>query len=740
MNLDPTRQRLPAPEAPHPGPPPQKRNPSLQVDDSGLAWITFLDPARSVNVLDAAVMRSLSEVIEELARLAAAGQVRAAVVWSGRPGGFVAGADVDAIRDIDSAAEGQRAARQGQAIFFELERLAIPTVAAIHGVCLGGGTELALACRYRVASDSAKTKIGLPEVQLGFLPAWGGTTRLPRLVGLQNALGMLLTGEPVSASRARRMGLVSEVLPAELFREKVAAFALHTLELHKGASIRRRSMFRRLLEDTAPGRRLILATARRKVLSRTGGHYPAPLKILDVLAEGLGASVEKNLELEARAAGELLLSPVGKNLVHLFGLRERARKHPDVGAGVEPRKVERAAVVGAGVMGGGVAQLLAYNGIRARMKDVRHEAVASGLQHARELFDVAVEKRKLKARVAAQRMELISGGVEYHGFGAVDLVVEAVVERMDVKRQVLRELEGHVSRDCVLATNTSALSVDALAEALEHPERFCGMHFFNPVHKMPLVEVVRGAHSADWAVATVHALAVRLGKVPVIVRDGPGFLVNRVLGPYLNEAGWLLAEGASVERIDRVARDFGLPMGPLRLIDEVGIDVARHAGDALHAAFGERMAPAPVLVALGGTARLGRKNGRGFYEYHGSGEGSVDAHVYAELGLPVPGSAAGPNDQDIRTRLILAMINEAARALGDRIVTRAGDVDLAMIMGTGFPPFRGGPLRFADTLHPRTVSERLEVLQAKHGERFAAAPLLQELVRKNSTFYDAFGR
>jgi 3-hydroxyacyl-CoA dehydrogenase/enoyl-CoA hydratase/3-hydroxybutyryl-CoA epimerase len=374
------------------------------------------------------------------------------------------------------------------------------------------------------------------------------------------------------------------------------------------------------------------------------------------------------------------------------------------------------------------------------MKDIRHEAIASGLQHAKRLFDEAVEKRRLKPREAEQRMELVSGGLEYHGFASVDLVLEAVVERLDVKREVLRETESRVRPECILATNTSSLSVDAMAEVLERPERFCGMHFFNPVHRMPLIEVVRGSRTDDEVVATVHQLAVRLGKVPVIVQDGPGFVVNRILGPYLNEAAWLLADGASVEAIDKAAKEFGMPMGPLRLVDEVGIDVSRHAGESLYQAFGERMAPAPVFAALGSTDRLGRKNGRGFYEYRGEEEAEVDQRVYAELGLAMAREGSGPSEREIRSRLVLSMVNEAARILGDRIVTRAGDVDLAMIMGTGFPPFRGGPLRFADSLGPKTVVERLEALREKLGPRFEPATLLVELARKDHQVYDHFGR
>lgn len=724
----------------HPTPPePERPTPTLQVDADGIGWLTFDDPERKLNVLTEAVMRRLASVLEEAEALATAGQMRAVVVWSGKPTGFIAGADVDAITEVEDPREGEAASRLGQAIFMDLESLPVPTVAAIHGTCMGGGTELALACTYRIASDSPKTRIGLPEVQLGILPAWGGTTRLPRLVGLQAALGMLLTGDTVSPSKAKRIGLVNAVLPADLFRGKALDFALEAAAGEAGPARPKRAFLKRLVEDTAPGRKLILRTARKRVMARTGGHYPAPLRILDLLDETLGGSVERSLRRESEVAGELIATPVSKNLLHVFHMRERARKETGAPPGVTGRPVASVVVLGAGVMGGGIAQLLAYRGRRVRMKDIRHEAVASGLQHARGLFEEAVEKRKMSRREADQAMERVSGGVEYHGLQSADLVVEAVVERMDVKRQVLREAEDRVGDTCVLATNTSSLSVDAMAEGLERPHRFGGLHFFNPVHKMPLVEVVRGERTDDETVATLYRLSIELGKVPVVVKDGPGFLVNRILGPYLNEAGWLLVDGASVEEVDAAAKEFGMPMGPLRLIDEVGIDIARHAGETLHEAFGERLLPSPTLVAVAASGRLGRKGGRGFYVHEDGKTRGVDETVYADLGGAVPTEREGMDEKEIRHRLVLSMINEAARVLEDSIVRRAGDVDLGLVMGTGFPPFRGGLLRFADTLHPRRVHASLEELQARYGARFEPAPLIRELAEKDQTFYQAFG-
>jgi 3-hydroxyacyl-CoA dehydrogenase/enoyl-CoA hydratase/3-hydroxybutyryl-CoA epimerase len=715
---------------------PPAQSPTFDLDEGGVGWITFDDPDRPLNILGEGVMRTFGEALDDARAAAREGRIHALVVRSGKPDSFIAGADIDAIASLQDPVEAETKIRLGQAIFNELAALPVPTVAAIHGVCVGGGLELALACRYRVTSDSTRTSLQFPEVMLGILPAWGGTTRLPRLIGLQASLDMLLTGRKIDARRAKRMGIVDDVLPAPLFQAKVREFVAGL----PGSAARPRASLRETLvhrvERTWLGRAVVLSVARRKAIASTGGHYPAPLRILDVLRSRGG--VDESLAAEARAAAELVVSPVCKNLVHVYYLREAARKGTGVaGAGVAPLPVTHLGVLGAGVMGGGIAHLAADHGVRVYMKDIRHEAVTGGLQHASALFSKAVERKRLEPREAMQRMELIAGGLDYHGLASASVVVEAVVERMDVKKQVLAETERHVPRTCVIATNTSSLSVDEMASELAAPDRFCGMHFFNPVDRMPLVEVVRGARSSDQAVATIYALALRLGKVPVVVGDGPGFLVNRILGPYLNEAGFLLGDGASVEQIDAVAKEFGMPMGPLRLIDEIGIDVSRHAGASLHAALGERMAPSPVLVALGNTGRLGRKGGSGFYTYAKGRDAGVDESIYHELGSVLPPRHEVP-EQEIRIRLVVAMINEAARILEEGIVQSAGAVDLAMIMGTGFPPFRGGLLRFADSMGIADLFDHARALQGAHGARFAPAPLLARLAAEDRGFYDAF--
>lgn len=737
-------------------------NPRLRLGGDGVGHLVFDDPARSQNVLSEEALEGLDDALSEAAEAADRGVLRVLLVRSAKTRSFIAGADVGAIAAISDPRQGAAGARRGQALFGRIADLPVPSVAAVRGVCLGGGTELALACTHRLAADGEATRIGLPEVQLGILPAWGGTTRLPRLVGLRSALAMILSGKPVGAAKARRMGLVDQVFPDAQFEMRSAAFARALAERSgaaRGSSgrpagsagpggagkgvgrsrsrVKRRGPAAWFLDETPPGRAMVLRSARKQVVRRTGGHYPAPPAVLEVLRKGLGRSVETSLELEARAAGALVASSACKNLLFLFRLRERAVKGPWGGAGAVAQEVDRIAVIGAGVMGGGIAQLAAYRDIPARMKDIRHDAVGAGLAFARSVFDKAVKRRKLSRREADAKMALVSGGLDYAGLGQAGVVVEAVVERMDIKRQVLAEAEAAMNPEAVLATNTSSLSVDAMAGGLRRPAQFTGMHFFNPVHRMPLVEVVRGKETDPAVVETIAALAVRLGKVPVVTADGPGFLVNRILGACLNEAGHMLDDGFDAQAVDRAWTRFGMPMGPYRLFDEIGIDVAHHAGASLAAALGERMTPAPALAALAESGRLGRKGGLGFYRYRDGRAKGFDSGVYRAVGRDGLGRKA-PDPEEVRERLVLAMVNEAARVLEEGIVVTAPDVDLGMVMGTGFPPFRGGLLKYADDRGLADVVRAVKALGDRFGARFEPSPLLLELGARDGAFHEAY--
>jgi 3-hydroxyacyl-CoA dehydrogenase/enoyl-CoA hydratase/3-hydroxybutyryl-CoA epimerase len=701
----------------------------LEIDD-GIAFIVFDRPDEKVNLLTMSVLRDLSGIIEDIEQHAAARTVEAVVVKSGKPGSFIAGADVEAIRGVEDPVVGARLASEGQAVFNRLEELAVPTVAAIDGPCMGGGTELVLTCDYRIASDSERTTIALPEVRLGILPGFGGTTRLPRLVGLQAALDMILTGKNVRPAKALRIGLVDEVVSDTIIQRRAADVARSLAQDGSPARKRRqRSVLQRLLEDTAPGRRVVLREARKRMMK----DYPAPLAILDTLRRTMSLPVADALQIEARAIGRLVTTDVSKNLIHVFRLMEGAKKKAPSGASAT---IDRIAVLGAGVMGGGIAHLAASQGVEVRMKDIDNRGLSAGLRAARDRVDRSRKRRHIDQRQADAIMSRISPTLTYEGFGSVDLVIEAVVEKMAVKKAVLGETEEVTSEDTVSCSNTSTLSITEMQSALTRPGRFCGLHFFNPVHRMPLVEVVRGEATTDDTLATAFAFALQLGKVPVVVEDGPGFLVNRILGPYLNEAGWLLEDGASIESVDAALVDFGMPMGPFRLLDEVGLDVARHAAEVLHEAFGERMAPSPVMEALPGTKRLGRKGGRGFYRYEDGKEAGLDEDVFAELDGRGAPTDSGVPEREILDRCLLVMVNEAARVLEDGIARDAGDVDLAMITGTGFPPFRGGLLRWADATGLRPIADRLEELAAVHGSRFRPASLLAELAGRDGGFYD----
>ena len=708
----------------------------LSVGDDGLAILTFDLPGEKVNKLSTSVVGELADVLVRLQREA---RIRGLLIRSGKPDVFIAGADVKEFAALaDAPAEAIRTAvERVQALFEQLAHLPYPTVAAINGVCLGGGTELALACDYRVMSDSPKAQIGLPEVRLGIFPAWGGCTRMPRVVGLPSALDLILTGKSLDARRARRLGLVDEAVPAAIFDSWVQRFAREKLG---GAKPRTRrgppSLPERGLEATPFGRRMIFAKARAGVLEQTGGHYPAPLAALRAIEEGAGKPVTAGLEAEARHIVDVFGGEVQRNLLGIFFATEEIKKETGVAdPAVRPLEVRRVGVLGAGVMGGGIAQLAADKGMPARMKDVEPKALAHGFAAAAAIWKESVRKRRLTTREMGRKMDLLTGTLDYSGFAQCDVTIEAVVEKLAVKRAVLQEWENAVPPRAIFASNTSTLPITEIAVGAVEPRRVVGMHFFNPVHRMPLVEVIRAERTSDETVATIFALAKTLGKTPVVVRDAPGFLVNRILAPYLSEGVRLVLDGCRIEDVDAVMTDFGMPVGPLALLDDVGLDVAAKAGAVLAAAFPERMAGSGE-EAMAAAGRLGRKNGKGFYDYDGTRRGKPSAEAYAVLRVKPPAQSALPPEV-IEARLVLLMINEAAHCLEDAIVESPAKLDLAMIFGTGFPPFRGGLLRYADTLGANRVFTRLDDLSERLGPRFAPAEKLRELANARLGFYGA---
>jgi len=704
----------------------------LDVSD-GLAVVTFDLPGEKVNKFSTPVMEELSSLVD---RLSAAAEIEALLFRSGKPDIFIAGADVREIENVVTPEEGRTASAVGQRIFDRFASLPFPTVAAIRGACLGGGTELALACDWRVCSDSPKTMIGLPEVNLGILPGWGGTQRLPRLVGLAAALDLILTGKPIDGKRAARIGLADAVVPEAIFPEWSETFARGKFGARKPRGRRARLPFAaRLLEGNPAGRALLFRKARASVLARTHGHYPAPIEALGAVAEGFGKKMDAALAVENARLGNLIGTPVQRRLLRIFFWTEEVKKETGaINPTVVPRPVRRIGVLGAGVMGGGIAQLAADRGFPARMKDVAPEPLAHGFRAAADLWKEKMRRRRMTRSEFRRKMAMISGGLDYAGFARAEVTIEAVVEKLEIKQAVLREWEQAVGDEAIFASNTSTLPISRIAEAARQPRRVAGMHFFNPVHRMPLVEVIRGEKSSDETVATIFDLAKKLGKTPVVVRDAPGFLVNRILAPYLSEAVRLLEEGCRIEDVDRALTGFGMPVGPLALLDDVGIDVAAKGGRTMAAAFPDRLPLSARFEPFTAQGRLGRKSGRGFYRYRGTRREGPDPEAYGLIGVR-PGKSAPLPPEVIEARLLMPMVNEAAYCLEDRIVDAPARLDLAMIFGTGFPPFRGGLLQYADDLGADRVVNRLQDLAERLGARFAPSPLLVGMADAHASFY-----
>jgi len=702
----------------------------MDVED-GIAIIRLNQPGKPVNVISADLVEAMHDI---LARLEGGGEgVRAAVIISEKKGTWIAGADIEQFKDFKTPADGETASREGQKLLSRLERLVMPTVAAIDGAALGGGLETALACTYRIATDSGKTKLGLPEVQLGIIPGAGGTARLPRLIGLAGSLDLMLTGKQLDGRRARSAGIVDEVVPAPvLLREaKRAALALADGKLKPAAARRRGSP--RFAENLPGLRGFILRKARQGVMSKTHGLYPAPLRLLDVIDRGLDKPVDAALELEAKAFGELAVTQEARSLVHLFFASTAAKNSAPVPAGTKAKDVDHIAVVGAGFMGAGIATVSAESGITVRLKDVKPEAAAKGLRTARETLVKRARRKKLKPFQITAITDRVEATAEYTGFHTADIVVEAVFEEISLKHGVIKEIEAHIGDGAVLGSNTSTIPITQLAAASSRPEHVIGLHFFSPVDKMPLLEIITHAGTAPWVTATSHAYGKKIGKTPIVVNDSPGFFANRILSPYMAEAATLLEEGVSIEDLDRAMTGWGYPVGPITLYDEVGLDVAQKAGKIMAEAFADRMTPSTVIDRMVADGRLGRKNGKGFFKYGEDGKKTeADESVYALIGVP---QRKAMDRAQIQDRLGLMMVNEAVRTLEEGVLHSARDGDVGAVMGIGFPPFRGGPFWYVDTVGAADVVARLRALEQKHGKRFAPAQMLVDYAQGGKKFF-----
>jgi 3-hydroxyacyl-CoA dehydrogenase/enoyl-CoA hydratase/3-hydroxybutyryl-CoA epimerase len=697
---------------------------AFRLERSGdLAIVWFDLPGEKVNKFSSTVMTEFAAVVEELERDA---EIKRVIIASGKPSIFIAGADVSEFSKAASEEQAREYTRFGQQTIHRFSKLPQVTVAAINGAALGGGCELAISCDYRVMSDSPKAQIGLPETKLGIFPAWGGVTKLPRLIGLPAALDIILNGKTLDGKRAKKIGLVDEVVPAAILLDVARQFAGKP----KRHGSERTKFY---IEGNPLARRVIFGKARKAVLAQTHGQYPAPLKAIDVMEYGMSAGVERGLAREVEEVVPLIVGThgdVAQNLIRLFFMMEESKKER---VAAPPIDVHDAGVLGAGIMGGGIAQLIADKTDSAvRMRDINWKAIAGGMKAAARIWKKKVDRRRMTRGEMQRKLARISSTIDWSGFERSQMVIEAVVENLDVKRQVLSEFEAIAGPDAIFATNTSTIPITDIAAQARRPENVAGMHFFNPVDRMPLVEVIRGAKTSDVAMATVANFARKLGKTVVYCNDGPGFVVNRILGPYMNESGFVLEEGNSIESIDKAMVDFGMPMGPMALLDEVGIDVAAKVAKILSAAFGERMEPSRVVETLYADGRYGRKNGKGLYLYEAGKRQGPDPSVYKVLNI----KSTHPADaQAVVERMIFAMVNEAAMILDEKIVASPGELDLAMIMGTGFPPFRGGLLRYADKLGLPYILARLDDLAQKLGKRFLATAALRKLAERDGKFY-----
>ncbi|MEM9188658.1 MAG: fatty acid oxidation complex subunit alpha FadJ [Myxococcota bacterium] len=715
----------------------------LRVERRDDIAIVLMDvPGEAMNTLRDGFSEAFEEVFRELADDA---DVHAIVFASGKPDSFIAGADIDMLKAAETQAAAEALSKSGQDALNTIEAFPKPVVAAIHGPALGGGLEVALACHARVASNHKKTKLGLPEVQLGLLPGAGGTQRLPRLIGVQAALDLMLTGKQVPAKKARKLGLVDEVVPESILIDVAIE---HAKRLAKEGK-REESPLDRLkhlldgdeltelaLAENPVGRKVLFDTAQKKLQQKTRGNYPAPERILEAVKVGLAKGMGKGLEAERKGFGELVVSKEAAQLMNIFFATQALKKDNGTGdASVEARPVRKVGMLGAGLMGGGIAYVTsALAGTPVRLKDRDDDGVLRGLRYVRDIVDGRVKRRRLSRQEAARQMTLVSGTTDYHGFRDCDVVIEAVFEDLALKHTVLKATEEACKDDVIFASNTSSIPITKIAEGSAHPETVIGMHYFSPVHKMPLLEIIVTEKTAPWVTATCVELGKKQGKTVIVVNDGVGFYTSRILAPFMNEAAHILSEGVAIEDIDEALVNYGYPVGPIKLTDEVGIDVGAKVGGIMLAAFGDRMAAPAGMEKLVADGRHGRKNRKGFYLYEddSKGERKVDPSVYKVLGIE---PTKKMDAVEIAERCTLQMVNEAALCYGEGILRNARDGDIGAIFGLGFPPFRGGPFRYVDAVGPEKIVRKLERFRDLHGARFEPAPVLRELAKSGRTFH-----
>lgn len=705
---------------------------TLSFPEPDIALITFDLPGKGANILSVAVLQELGAILDELGKRK---DLAGLVIRSGKPGTFIAGADIREFLASLGAPKSDVVAmcRRGQALFQRLSNGPFISVAAIDGICVGGGAELAVWCDRRVMSDNPKAEIGFPEVKLGLYPGWGGTVRAPRIVGLANALEMITGGENVDARAALTMGLASDVVPADKLLD--SAIRVVRAEKQSGAYLKDRQTWSSPISAELTELGFLGATASAMIQQETKGNYPAPAAALELMLETSQLAAEPALQREAEGMADLFGSPVNAALINVFFLTDRNKRDTGLDkSNVTAATISSVGVIGAGIMGGGIAGATLKSEIPLALTDANRESLATG---AKQVIEEAAYNRKVKGPDLTKTLKLaplLSVTHREEEIATADLVIEAIIEKEDAKKELFARLEPQLRPDAILASNTSTIPITRLAAGLKRPERFCGLHFFNPVRRMKLVEVIRGAKTSDATVATAVAFAKRIGKMPVVLNDGPGFLVNRLLFPYMNEAIELICEGASLKEIDRAATAFGMPMGPITLYDLVGLDTAVYAGMVMYQAFPDRVVASPLVPAMVKQGRMGQKSGKGFYSYQNKkGRAEEDPELEKFIAPYRKGTKKFTRDE-LMQRLFLPMLLEATRMLEDRIVRDVRDVDLGLIFGLGFPPFKGGLLYWADTIGAAKLLEMVKPFEPL-GTRFKPTELLKRMAAEGSKFY-----
>jgi 3-hydroxyacyl-CoA dehydrogenase/enoyl-CoA hydratase/carnithine racemase len=719
----------------------------LRFPEPDLALLVFADPKHGANVLSRAVLAELAAALESLQGRA---DLAGLIIASEKPRSFIAGADIRELQAKFTAPREdlEQYCHLGRTLFQKLGHFPFPTVVAINGLALGGGAELALWADFRIMADTPQTALGFPEVKIGLIPGWGGIWTASRLAGLGNTIELVCRGEPIEPARAKLLGLVDDVVPA-------ADLISAATRLIRAPNIRERLQAARTRRDGPLAMSPIevsftASIARAKIEEASGGHYPAPLKALDCLIASATEDLDIACERAGREMSALVGSPVNRALVGLFFAREVNKKDPgvaaDVAATLQARPINKVGIVGAGIMGYSIGAVNLKRGRAVTFTDTNDEVLASGSKKA--VNEAAYDKtlRGPNPQLVAEYGERLATSKDIAAYAGCDLVVEAIVENLNVKRKVLKKIEAVLPETAILCSNTSTIQIGEIASSLARPENFCGLHFFNPVRKMPLVEIIRGPLTSDQTIVTAVAYAKQIGKTPIVVNDGPGFLVNRILSPYLGEATALLHEGIHWTEIDRAALAFGMPIGPFALYDLVGIDTSLYCGKVMVMDHPQRVFMSPVLVEMFRADRLGVKNGRGFYQYTGDVEtGKPDPSTDELLKSFLPAAmqrdeghdrASGNVSRDeIMCRLLLSMVLEATRALEDKIVRQVQDIDLGVVLGLGFPAFRQGILPWADEFGIKECYDQIEAYHQQHGERWRPTKLLTEMAAQGTRFY-----